>query len=100
MRSELPVQNDSHSHTHKQHVKHSVRYAGVMALNNLENDAHLGVSASVHSGNLTCGGKSHRVHSKHGVKPGMMTRACPLKPSVPPSTNGLIVARSGLPSES
>ena len=62
--------------------------------------AYLGVSARVHSGNLTCGGKSHNVHSKHGVKPGMMTRACPLKPSVPPSTKGLIVAMSGLPSVS
>lgn len=61
---------------------------------------HLGVSASVQRGNFTCGGKSHRVHSKQGVKPGMITRACPLKPSVPPSTNGLMVERSGLPSVS
>ncbi len=36
-----------------------------------------GVSASVHSGNLVCGGNSHIVHWKHGVKPGRMTRACP-----------------------
>ena len=85
---------------HVPHVKKDKTYACVVALNNLEETADLGVSASVQSGNLTCGGKSHRVHSKHGVKPGIMTRACPLKPSVPPSTNGLIVARSGLPSES
>ena len=36
-----------------------------------------GVSASVHSGNLVCGGNSHIVHWKHGVKPGRITRACP-----------------------
>lgn len=34
---------------------------------------HRGVSASVHSGNLVCGGKSHSVHSKQGVSPGRMT---------------------------
>jgi hypothetical protein len=61
---------------------------------------YLGVSASVHSGNLVCGGKSHSVHSKQGVWPGMMTRAWPLKPSVPPSISGTHVLRSGLPSSS
>jgi hypothetical protein len=38
------------------------------------------------------------VHWKHGVIPGRMTRAWPLKPSVPPSTTGLMVLGSGLPS--
>ena len=40
------------------------------------------------------------VHSKHGVTPGKITLACPLKPSVPPSTIGLIVSSNGLSSES
>jgi len=61
---------------------------------------HLGVSASVHRGNLVWGGNSHNVHSKQGVKPGRMTRAWPLKPSVPPSTMGLMVSSLGLPSSS
>jgi len=61
---------------------------------------HRGVSASVQSGNLVCGGKSQSVQSKQGEMPGRMTRAWPLKPSVPPSTSGLTVARSGLPSAS
>mmetsp|Transcript_14221 Transcript_14221/g.59902 ORF Transcript_14221/g.59902 Transcript_14221/m.59902 type:complete len:213 (+) Transcript_14221:420-1058(+) len=60
--------------------------------------AHRGVSAKVHSGNATCGGKSHDVHSKHGVTPGNNTRAWPLNPSVPPSIIGLIDAGSTLPS--
>lgn len=38
------------------------------------------------------------MHSKHGVTPGSSTRACPLNPSVPPSTIGLMVEISGLPS--
>lgn len=41
---------------------------------------HLGVSASVHKGNLVWGGNSHNVHSKHGVTPGRMTRAWPCRP--------------------
>lgn len=40
------------------------------------------------------------VHSKQGVTPGMMTLAWPLKPSVPPSTIGLIVSSNGLSLES
>lgn len=40
------------------------------------------------------------VHSKHGVVPGMITLAWPLKPSVPPSTIGLTVSSCGLSSES
>lgn len=60
----------------------------------------LGVSARVHSGNLTCGGKSQMLHSKQGVIPGRITLAWPLKPSVPPSTIGLIVSGIGLFSES
>jgi hypothetical protein len=40
------------------------------------------------------------VHSKHGVDPGIITLACPLKPSVPPSTIGLTVSSIGLSSES
>lgn len=40
------------------------------------------------------------VHSKHGVTPGFITLACPLKPSVPPSTMGFIVSSLGLSSES
>ena len=62
--------------------------------------AVLGVSAKVHKGNFTWGGKSQMVHSKHGVTPGKITLAWPLKPSVPPSTIGLIVSSSGLSSES
>ena len=61
---------------------------------------HLGVSARVQSGNLVCGGNSHSVQSKQGVMPGRMTRAWPLKPSVPPSITGLIVELSGFPSSS
>ena len=38
-----------------------------------QRSAHRGVSASVHSGNLVCGGKSQSVHSKQGVTPGMST---------------------------
>lgn len=62
--------------------------------------AVLGVSARVHKGNLTWGGKSHMLHSKQGVIPGIMTLAWPLKPSVPPSTIGLTVSWTGLSSES
>ena len=62
--------------------------------------AERGVSASVHSGNLVCGGKSQSVQWKHGVMPGSSTRECPLKPSVPPSTMGLMVEGSTLPSAS
>ena len=58
----------------------------------------LGVSARVQSGNLVWGGKSQRVHSKQGVYPGRMTLAWPLKPSVPPSTKGLMVLISKVPS--
>lgn len=61
---------------------------------------HLGVSARVQSGNFVWGGNSHRVHSKQGVTPGRMTLAWPLRPSVPPSTMGLMVDRSGWPSSS
>jgi hypothetical protein len=60
--------------------------------------AERGVSASVHSGNVTCGGKSQSVQSKHGDWPGKMTLACPLKPSVPPSIKGFIVSCLTLPS--
>jgi len=62
--------------------------------------ADRGVSARVHSGNLVCGGNSQSVHSKQGVKPGMMTLACPLKPSVPPSIIGFTVIWSASPSAS
>ena len=62
--------------------------------------AFRGVSASVHSGYLVCGGKSHMVHWKQGVTPGKMTLAWPFQPSVPPSINGLIVDWSGVPSAS
>jgi len=62
--------------------------------------AVLGVSASVHNGNFTCGGKSQMLHSKHGVVPGIITLAWPLKPSVPPSTIGLMVSGTGLSSGS
>lgn len=40
------------------------------------------------------------VHAKQGVIPGRMTLACPLKPSVPPSTRGFTVERSTFPSSS
>lgn len=36
-----------------------------------------GVSASVQSGNLVCGGKRSMLQWKHGVTPGMMTREWP-----------------------
>ena len=62
--------------------------------------AVLGVSARVHKGYFTCGGKSHMVHSKQGVNPGRITLAWPLKPSVPPSTMGLILASNALSSAS
>lgn len=62
--------------------------------------AVLGVSANVHNGNLTCGGNSQMVHSKHGVIPGIIILAWPLNPSVPPSTIGLTVSSRGLSSES
>lgn len=61
--------------------------------------AFLGVSARVHKGNFTWGGNSQIVHSKHGVTPGKITLAWPLKPSVPPSTIGFIVSSCGLSSE-
>ncbi|CAI5938027.1 unnamed protein product [Closterium sp. NIES-65] len=57
-----------------------------------------GVSASVQRGDLVWGGKSQSVQWKHGVTPGMITLACPLKPSVPPSTIGRIEVKSNLPS--
>lgn len=60
--------------------------------------AFLGVSASVQSGKFVCGGNNHMVHWKQGVTPGKTTLACPLNPSVPPSTIGFIVLWSGLPS--
>lgn len=62
--------------------------------------AVLGVSARVHKGNFTCGGKSHIVHSKQGVTPGIIILAWPLNPSVPPSTIGLMDSSCGLSSES
>lgn len=60
--------------------------------------AYLGVSANVHKGNFVCGGKSQSVHSKQGVKPGRITLAWPLNPSVPPSIIGLMVVSSNCPS--
>jgi hypothetical protein len=59
-----------------------------------------GVSASVQSGYVVCGGNSHSVHSKQGVIPGTMTRTWPRKPSVPPSMSGVMVDGSGAPSSS
>ena len=56
-----------------------------------------GVSASVHSGYVVCGGNSHSVHSKQGVMPGTMTRTWPRNPSVPPSIRGVMVEGSGVP---
>lgn len=49
---------------------------------------------------LAWGGNSQSVHSKHGVTPGRMTLAWPLKPSVPPSTMGLMVSWFTWPSSS
>jgi hypothetical protein len=46
------------------------------------------------------GGKESREHSKQEVILGIMTRACPLSPSVPPSIRGIIVLGSGSPSSS
>lgn len=45
-----------------------------------------------------CGGNESSEHSKHDVIFGIITRACPFKPSVPPSMRGIIVAGSGSPS--
>lgn len=92
-----------HTHTHMHSTNaHIWATASVVRCNRQvpRVTAHLGVSASVHRGNFVCGGNSHSVHSKHGVTPGRMTRAWPLKPSVPPSTRGLIVDISGSPSSS
>lgn len=61
---------------------------------------YLGVSAKVQRGNLVCGGNSQSVQSKQGVSPGIITRACPFRPSVPPSTMTLKLEGSGLPSSS
>mmetsp|Transcript_47298 Transcript_47298/g.148693 ORF Transcript_47298/g.148693 Transcript_47298/m.148693 type:complete len:211 (-) Transcript_47298:145-777(-) len=55
-----------------------------------------GVSAIVQSGTACCGGKRLRVHSKQLDTQGYMTRTCPEKPSVPPSTRGMTEVRSGL----
>mmetsp|Transcript_17955 Transcript_17955/g.36472 ORF Transcript_17955/g.36472 Transcript_17955/m.36472 type:complete len:214 (-) Transcript_17955:516-1157(-) len=60
----------------------------------------LGVSAMVHMGKVFWGGKASREHSKQDVILGMMTRAWPRKPSVPPSMMGMIVSGSGSPSSS
>lgn len=37
------------------------------------------------------------VHSKQAVDPGRITRQCPRKPSVPPSSKGIIVVGSRFP---
>jgi len=83
------MNNDIYTSSHLIKWAYSIQWAAV-----------LGVSARVHKGNFTWGGKSHMVHSKHGVIPGIITLAWPLKPSVPPSTIGLIVSSRGLSSES
>eukprot|EP00282_Hemiselmis_andersenii_P036013 CAMPEP_0169437234 /NCGR_PEP_ID=MMETSP1042-20121227/6023_1 /TAXON_ID=464988 /ORGANISM="Hemiselmis andersenii, Strain CCMP1180" /LENGTH=149 /DNA_ID=CAMNT_0009548001 /DNA_START=374 /DNA_END=819 /DNA_ORIENTATION=- len=66
--------------SHSSCLDHSTQWAGVR-----------GTSARVHMGKLTCGGKRGRMHSKQGVVPGDMTLTCPLTPSVPPSTTGMLV---------
>ena len=54
----------------------------------------------VHMGNVTRGGKRSSVHSKHAVSRGRITRAWPLKPSVPPSMMGITVVMSTSPCSS
>lgn len=56
-----------------------------------EKISNLGVLAIVHKGNVFCGGYKSRVHSMHALIPGKITLALPLNPSVPPSTNGIIL---------
>ncbi len=57
--------------------------------------------AKVQIGKLTCGGKASREHSKQEESRGIITLACPLNPSVPPSINGIISSASvGIPSSS
>lgn len=94
-------QTNNHKHSYQEYGKtinvdyqtssHFIRWAY-----SIQCAAVLGVSARVHNGNLTWGGKSQMVHSKQGVTPGRITLAWPLKPSVPPSTIGLIVSSFGL----
>jgi len=57
-----------------------------------------GVCAMVHMGKVTRGGNRSSVHSKHALMRGMITRAWPLKPSVPPSMMGMMVRGSISPS--
>lgn len=52
------------------------------------------------AGQVTWGGKSQRVHSKHGVTPGRSTRAWPLSPSLPPSMMGLMDVGTAWPCSS
>lgn len=62
--------------------------------------AYRGVFAMVHNGYVICGGYNSNVHSMHAVTPGKITRALPLKPSVPPSMIGINDDWSRLPSSS
>ena len=56
-----------HHHRHRHHRRY--HHCGEAQ----PTPTHRGVSASVHSGNLVCGGNSQSVHSKQGVTPGMST---------------------------
>mmetsp|Transcript_5440 Transcript_5440/g.16642 ORF Transcript_5440/g.16642 Transcript_5440/m.16642 type:complete len:200 (-) Transcript_5440:120-719(-) len=49
----------------------------------------------VQSGTACCGGKRLSVHSKQPLTQGYITRTCPENPSVPPSTSGITVVKSG-----
>ena len=60
----------------------------------------LGVSLIVHIGYPVGGGNDPKLHSKQPVLNGIITLACPLNPSVPPSISGLYVSGIGFPSSS
>ena len=51
------------------------------------------VLRGIHCKSDACGGKASNEQSKHEVIVGMITRAWPLKPSVPPSIRGIMVPR-------
>lgn len=51
------------------------------------------VLRGIHCKSGACGGKASNEQSKHEVIVGMITRAWPLKPSVPPSIRGIMVPR-------
>jgi len=83
---------------HVPYVKKDKTYACVVALNNLE-DCRPGCFSKCTEWELDLWWEKPQGAFKAWCE-ARDNDTCPLKPSVPPSTNGLIVARSGLPSES